>query len=139
MRKSKHPNGTGVDGYKTVGRKQGVPRTNSGITLQTKNKYRWLFFWSRAMDSKILLRHPCGLSFEIDSHAILNDVKGEWRVLVAKGEGIISTSIGRDTFWLIATWLMDHQIPVYLHSSLEAIQYFVTELERFPHIVDIPS
>lgn len=58
---------------------------------------------------------------------------------MAKGEGIISTSIGRDTFWLIATWLMDHQIPIYLHSSLEAIRYFVTELERFPHIVYISS
>jgi len=94
---------------------------------------------STNMDSKILLRHSCGLSFEINSHAILNDVKGEWRVLVAKGEGVISTSIGRDTFWLIATWLMDHQIPIYLHTSLESIRYFITELDRFPHVVYISS
>ena len=91
------------------------------------------------MDSKVLLRHSCGLSFEINRHVILNDVKGEWRVLVAKGEGVISTSIGRDTFWLIATWLMDHQIPIYLHTSLESIQYFITELDRFPHVVYISS
>lgn len=91
------------------------------------------------MDPKVLLRHSCGLSFEVDRRAILHDVKGEWRVLVTKGEGIISTTIDRDTFFLIVSWLMDHQVPMYLHTSLESIQYFTTELQRFPHIVYVPS